>query len=222
MGVCGDRVEVTNAQQLIDLFNSTTETTLTTDIVLLADLDFSGFNLTLPLGAFSNGTCVTFSGVFHGNSHTIKGLVIISNLTEWYVHAGLFCSLKDVIVENLVIDSSCFFSGYSAGALGVSVTGSLTVTNVTNKAAVNGTRRVGGFIGFVEQNQQGIKLAFEDCVNDGIVTVNKYEVGGFIGEVVANTNITMAISHSINNGNVTGSIRDVGGFFLGALTVTKT
>ena len=106
-----------------------------THIEVTADLDFSG--RTLPLGA-SGGSCVSFSGEFHGNGHSIKNLKLNG--------AGLFCSLKDAVVEGLVIDSSCSFTGNYAGALSVSLDGSLTVKNTTNNAEVSGSWRIGGFI----------------------------------------------------------------------------
>ena len=65
---------VSNADQLINLFKNAAGNTLDEDIELLDDLDFSHASLTLPLGAFSNGTCVPFSGVFQGNGYSICGL----------------------------------------------------------------------------------------------------------------------------------------------------
>ena len=143
---------VATADDLISLFNDATGNTLQTHIEVTADLDFSSSNLTLPLGAFFNGTCVAYSGVFQGNGHSIKGLKTNNANKAGYRHAGLFCSLKNATVENLVIDSSCSFTGYHAGALSVSVGGSLTVKHTTNNAVVNGAgyTGTGGFIGAIE------------------------------------------------------------------------
>ena len=201
---------VATADDLISLFKHATGNTLQTDIEVAADLDFSSSNLTLPLGAFSNGTCVAFSGVFQGNGHTIKGLKMDNTDNEGHKDAGLFCTLNNATVENLVVDSSCSFTGYSAGALSVSVNGSLTVKNVTNNADVNGTEDVGGFVGFVEDLKQQTAISFEYCVNHGSVTGNDTRVGGFVGLVSGNTNTTMTISNSLNNGDVTGN-----GVFIG-------
>mgnify|MGYP004433797553 CR=1 FL=1 len=205
VSVCADPVSVGSAAELISLFEKTGGKPLETDIEVTADLDFSGH--TLPLGAFSNGTCMSFSGVFQGNGHSIKGLRIDSRDNEGYIDAGLFCSLKNATVENFVIDSSCSFTGNNAGALSVSVNGSLTVRHTTNNADVSGKNSVGGFIGYVSRFVRGAVTSFEDCVNNGNVTGSDDDVGGFIGyfgylyEVV---NVTVAISNSINNGNVTG------------------
>ena len=124
---------VSTADQLINLFKNAAGSTLDEDIELLGDLDFSHASLTLPLGAFSNGTCVPFSGKLQGNGHSIHGVVMKNQDRQVFNDAGLFCSLKNATVENLVIDSSCWFNGYSAGALCVFVEGSLVVKNDTKK-----------------------------------------------------------------------------------------
>ena len=222
-GVCGDTVEVSDAQKLIDLFSDATTTTFHANIVVTADIDFSSSNLALPLGAFSNGTCVAFSGVIHGNGHSIKGLVMDNMKNEGYKNAGLFCSLNDAVVESLVIDSSCSFTGEYAGGLSVLLGGSLTVKNTINNGVVSGTKRVGGFIGDVKYLKQEIVVSFEDCANHGIITANRGNVGGFVGYISDNDNVTLTISHSINNGNITGGYC-VGGFvgYISSNTIITT
>ena len=210
---------MSTADQLINLFKSAAGNTLDEDIELLDDLDFSHASLTLPLGASSNGTCVPFSGKLQGNGHSIHGVVMENQDRKRFNHAGLFCSLKDATVENLVIDSSCSFNGTNAGALCVSVKGSLVVRNVTNKAHVNGSADAGGFVGYV-RDLRDISVSFEDCVNDETVTGSGSYVGGFVGWVFRNTNTTMTISNSTNNANVTGS-SSVGGL-LERLRATQT
>ena len=178
-------------------------------IDLVADLDFSGAGLTIPLGASSGGSCISYSGVFHGNGHTIKGIQM-NTTGKQYSRAGVFCGIKDATVENLVIDSSCSFIGYYVGALGVSVTGSLVVKNVTNKAFVNGTYEVGGFIGTIEEIEHETVVSFENCTNDGNVSASHLRQGGFVGYITSNTNIAITFSDCINNGAITGNM--CGGF----------
>lgn len=120
-------VSVRNANDLISLFDNPAGGTLKEDIVLLDDLDFSASTLTLPLGTLSDGTCMAFSGTIQGNGHSIIHLNMNNIQSGRVEDAGLFCSLKDFVVENLVIDSSCYFIGDAVGALSVSVNGSLTV-----------------------------------------------------------------------------------------------
>ena len=223
LSVCGERFEVTSAQQLIKLLNISETNNFDANITLLDDLDFSDTALTLPFGVSSDGSCVSYTGVFEGNGHTIKGLVMNNKDNQEYNKAGLFCGLGNATFENLVIDSSCSFSGYSAGALCVSVKGSLVVRNVTNMASVSGTRMmIGGFVGMIEGLNKGVGVTFKDCVNDGTVT-GSWHVGGFVGYIYNNTNMNVTVSNSTNNGNVTGSMF-VGGFvgYIYSNTMTMT
>ena len=193
------------ADDLIDLFKNATGNTLKADIELLADLDFSSSNVTIPLGASSNDTCVAFSGMFQGNGHSIKGLVMNNRHKEGYKHAGLFCSLKDATVENLVIDQSCSFTGVQSASLGVSVTGSLIVKNVTNHASVSGEKIMAGLIGCVEFIQQGnAVLSFYNSANKGNVNGNGNYVGGIIGSIYRNKDITVTFENITNENKVTG------------------
>ena len=185
MGVCGERFEVISAQQLIKVLNISEANHFDASITLLDDLDFSDSPLTLPFGASSDGSCVSYTGVFEGNGHTIKNLVMNNEDNQGYNKAGVFWGLEGAVFENLVIDSSCSFGGISVGALSVSLTGSLTVTNVTNKAAVSGNSGVGGFVGIIESIKQRLDVTFKDCVNDGNIT-GQGEIGGFVGMIYGN------------------------------------
>ena len=201
---------VKNTSDLIDLFKSGTGTTVNEDIEMAADLDFSGVGLSVPLGLLSDGTCVGYGGVFHGNGHRISGIVMNNTQNGGYKNAGLFCNLNGSTIENLLIDS-CSFTGYSVGALSVRVTGSLTVKNVTHNGNVSGNEKVGGLIGMIEKIKERTSITFDDCLNEGNVTGSRI-VGGFVGYVFNNTNITMTISNTINNGIVTADRGDYGGF----------
>ena len=205
-----DAVSVRSATELIDLFKTASGSTLNVPITILANLDFSQSGLVLPLGAHSNGTCIPFSGVLHGNGHTIKGLVMENEQKPGYDCAGLFCSLKGASIDNLIFDSSCSFSGVYAGSLSAFVTGSATVANVTNKAAVSGYEGVGGFVGRIQNADKGSAVSFDGCTNHGKVSGNGY-VGGFIGRITENTGIRLVISNSVNNGDVTAKQYGSGG-----------
>lgn len=201
---------VKNTSDLIDLFKSGTGTTVNEDIEMAADLDFSGVGLSVPLGLLSDGTCVGYGGVFHGNGHRISGIVMNNTQNGGYKNAGLFCNLNGCTIENLLIDS-CSFTGYSVGALSVCVTGPLVVKNVTHNGNVSGNEKVGGLIGVIEKIKERTSITFDDCLNEGNVTGSRI-VGGFVGYVFNNTNITMTISNTINNGIVTADRGDYGGF----------
>ena len=70
---CAHGEVVATADELIRLFKDTTST-VSGRITLSDDLDFSASSINLPLGASDDNTCVTFSGTFDGNGHSIKNL----------------------------------------------------------------------------------------------------------------------------------------------------
>ena len=204
-------VQVHNAEELIDLFKKETGSTLKTNIELLDDLDFSGSGLTFPLGVDSDGNCKAFSGTFQGNGYFIKGLVLNNTNSKVFNSSGLFCSLKDAIVENLNIDSSCSFTGYEAGGLSVTVSESVSCFNVTNRAVISGSYKTGGLIGFIEGIKQETIIVFEGCLNHGAVSGSSF-VGGFVGLINDNNHLITTFSKCTNNGAVTGYFSDTGGF----------
>ena len=205
VGVCGERFEVTSAQQLIKLLNISEANHFDANIVLLDDLDFSDSALTLPLGLVSETNYVPYTGVFEGNGHTIKNLVMDNTEDPDAPFAGLFFGIGDATVQDLVIDSSCSFAGIYAGTLSTTLTGSLTLTNVMNKATVYGLNEAGGFVavdmGSLHQVNQ---VTIKNCVNDGTIT-GKLAGGAFISEISEQAFVTVTLSDSINNGNITGN-----------------
>ena len=211
LGVCGEDFKVTSAQQLIELLDISKPNNFNANITLLNDLDFSDSPLTTPFGTLSDSSCVSYTGVFEGNGHTIKGLVMNNTGSQLIIPSGLFCGLGSATVQNLVIDSSCSFSGsMSVGALSCELTGSLTVINVTNKADVSGSQGIGGFVGAIQGLEQGIEVTFKDCVNDGNITGHGMH-GGFVGAIIYSGEVTMTFSGSINHANISGE-GYVGGF----------
>ena len=205
-----DVVDVSNVEELLGIFQNAQGNPVKEEISIKADLDFSELTSVLPLG-IQSGSCAPYSGVFHGNGHSIKGLSMKNKERNDYNNAGLFCELNHATIENLVFDSSCSFDGITAGALAVNVTGSLTVNNVTNKAQVSGNTRVGGFVSFVSGLQQSDVVLFESCMNEGNVTTDGWDIGGFIGLIHSNTNATFEFTNCRNIGTISGSV-SVGGF----------
>ena len=202
---------MTSAQQLIELLDLSKPNNFNANITLLNDLDFSDSPLIAPFGGSSiPDKRVSYTGVFEGNGHTIKGLVMSNKDNQDCPLAGLFYAFENATVQNLVIDSSCSFSGYYAGALSVLLKGSSTVINVTNKADVSGELDVGGFVGAVRGLNNGNDVAFKDCVNDGNVT-GPGKVGGFVGTVASNGDAAITFSGSINHANISGETY-IGGF----------
>ena len=203
--------EVRTAQELIELFEGTNKTTVDSDIILLSDLDFSGANLTIPLGSITDFDCVSFSGKLQGNGHSIKGLTMDNSGRQDFMSAALFCSLENATIENLVVDQSCSFKGEASGSIASLVTGSLVMRNVINKAPVEGTECPGGFFGWVYTAEKGKTLVFDKCVNEGNISGSS-GAGGFVGQFVFNINSTLTMSNCENKGNVVAEHEEGGGF----------
>ena len=191
----GKQVVVKTPSEFIQLFES--ETRVTDHIVLANDLDFSEENITAPLG-MHDGTCFSFGGILDGKGHTITMLNVTSE-----GNAGLFCSVEEATIQNLVIDSSCLFSGESAGALCPFAMGSITVKNITNRATVYGTRILGGLIGYVTDLLGPTSVLIDNCSNDAIIDRFADYCGGFVGPIYNNTRMTFVISNCRNNATLT-------------------
>ena len=219
--------EVENAQQLVGLFQGGKGGVLELDIELVQDIDFSGFNSPLPLGASSDGNCISYSGVFEGNNHSIRNLKMDNTNELEFNHSGLFCKIKDATVQNLIIDSSCSFTGNWSGGLSVTATGSLNIINVTNNAIMNGQQYVGGLIGYIQNepntsfHNKKATIEIKDCqCQESFNQGNSAEVvGGMIGFIHGTTNLTLKIENSntggsivVKNPNQVKSFMSVGGF----------
>ena len=206
-----ETVTIKKASQLIEWFNTHSGDDTSQVVIELADdLNFQKAGLKYPLG-FSQGSCNPFSGSFKGREHRIKKLVMDNKHDSTYSSAGLFCGLKGAIVDDLIIDSSCIFTGVSAGALSVTITGENTVSllNVENEAIINGDHGVGGLIGFVD-NKVGGKVSFERCKNTGIVTASENDAGGLIGHV-KNCKSTSVEFHNVTNDGIINGAQVAGG-----------
>ena len=191
--------------EFIQLFES--ETRVTDHIVLANDLDFSEKKITTPLGMHDE-TCFAFGGILDGKGHTITMLNVTSQGA-----AGLFCSLEEATIKNLVIDSSCLFSGDSVGALCPFAKGSVTLNNITNMANVGGSSNIGGLIGYIDEIQGPTIVQIENCFSNCSVTSMNEDtgvVGGLIGGVYDNTHITLNISNCSNNITIAYSPNDAG------------
>ena len=210
-----ETVTISTASQLIEWFNTHSGDTSQVVIELTADLDFHKAGLKYPLGV-SQGSCTPFSGSFKGREHRIKRLVMNNKNDNTYSSAGLFCALKGAIVDDLVIDESCKFTGVSAGALTVMVTGenTLYLLNVENKAQVNGDNGIGGLIGYVNNKVSG-NVFVQRCKNTGTVTATENAAGGFIGYVANSKSTYIGFQNTTNSGVINGA--QIAGGFVGFL-----
>ena len=161
---------------------------------LEADIDMSGVAWT-PIGNASN----KFQGVFDGQGHRIENLVC-DLPDEDYV--GFFGIIGDgANIRNLVIDSSCSFTGgaFVAGIAGGSNgSGKAYFTNVGNEATITGSaQNAGGIIGV--SMSSSCQFFIDHCYNIGEITGNNESAGmsGWIGD-------NSSITNSYNAGYVVG------------------
>lgn len=170
-------------------------------ISLEADIDMSD-RPTWEHG-ISNYAGATFTGVFEGHNHTIKGLRIFNTYNSGYV--GLFTSFDGDTIRNLRL-KDCIFQGPSdVGAVyGIQFEKyTVVMENVyaDEDVMVIGGQKVGGLVGSARQKT----LHMRNCVFAGGVghlptmenTSNSY-VGGLIGEATYCTIKNCAVAGTVD------------------------
>ena len=201
-----NRITIQTAKELVELFQNATEPVLEEDIDLVADLDFE--NITLRY-SISDTKDIMYSGKFNGNGHAIKNL----NITNEQ-NASLFTSCRDITVTDLVLDSSCSFTGNSAAGLCIDLFGYGTFKNVINKASVASKGSdAAGFIASAA-GLDGTPILFDNCINEGPIQGIAF-LGGFIGDLQNIYKFTIEITECANHGTITcidPSGSDIGGF----------
>lgn len=169
--------------------------------MLGSDID----GVSTPIGSVSKPFC----GGFDGNGKTIK--LSLSGAND----LGLFATLSSgATIQNLVLEGSVVSSGDYVGALAGNVEveeGAVSISNITNKAAVSGKKYVGGLVGWTYITPAD-GLEIKNCKNTGKITGTGNCVGGIAGQAsqpdVASKN--QKLVDCVNSGEVTGA-NNVGG-----------
>ena len=159
------------------------------NVKLDADIDFGGVdNAHLPIG--SNGQ--KFFGHFDGQKHRIKGMKLTEAcpLNSTSDGLGFFGSVRgggtdvdgtvtnEVIIENLIIDSSCSISHNQNFAAGV-------VAHVNSR------------------NDNDSHIIIRYCGNEANVSTTGKQAAGILG-CVEGTEVGLTIKQCYNTGNITG------------------
>jgi hypothetical protein len=156
-----------------------------------------------PIGYSTSGD-ISFSGVLDGNNKQISGL----NMSTTSYGVGLFAYLHNATISNLVLSGELETTTQNtdnhdaAGALAIRSSGTLTLTGITNRSTVSGVTRVGGLVGYVEED-----LLVMSSSNYGTVSGSGQRVGGLVGRVEYGDT---SVINSYNAGPISGS-GDVGG-----------
>ncbi|MCH4885968.1 hypothetical protein EZV73_00245 [Acidaminobacter sp. JC074] len=157
---------IDSVEDLIDFSKACVLDTFSENMIvhLEKDLDLTGIALdSIP----------SFSGVFDGKGHTIKGLTI----KDVGSNRGLFRYLELTgMVKNLHVKGSIDPTGTKSEVGGVVGTNYGVIMNVTFTGDVSGLTAIGGITGVNEKTGSVIK-----CESNGLITGEHY-TGGIVGE----------------------------------------
>lgn len=180
-------------------------------IYLANDIDMSEIESFEPIG---NGRATaSFQGIFDGQGHVIDNLkvsVTAEDRIDNILFCGLFGTLVNATVKNLVIGSGCEFVCTSedtdarTGAVAANVGAAVVIDNVYNLGTVKGQRNTGGIVGFLDGYLGTDARTISNCTNAGTVSTNHGPTGGIVG-MVAQPSLTV-----INCRNV-GAVNGLGG-----------
>lgn len=160
-----------------------------------------------------------YLGTFDGKGKTISNLYInaTSDNTGFFCYAN-YGSIKNIIFDNAKVKNTALRSGILVGDAGscaieniktlanCSVDGNMStggiagyasgdISNCENRAAVKGTRSLGGVVGSYSGSG-----SITSCANYGTVTGSESIVGGMVGSFAFGT-----IQNSANYGDITGA-----------------
>ena len=145
----------------------------------------------------------SFKGVFDGNGHSIKNLMIYDDKNSSRVVVGLF-GINAGIIKNLTVTDSVIYSEseqydpfniYSnLGTGGIAGVNHEQIINCTFDGVITGFTWVGGICG---QNHGDVI----GCINSGTVLVNN-EGGGIAGRLQSWNNREVTVSNCYNTGIV--------------------
>jgi 5-hydroxyisourate hydrolase-like protein (transthyretin family) len=217
-GSLSNPYEIANWYHLDNVRNN-----LDKEFVLTADLDSStaGYSSVASSSANSNNGFLPlardtdtgsagyqgtkFTGTFDGNGHTISGLTIDRESTDY---VGLFGVVDGDVVQNVGVENVDITGNRNVGGLVGRSESTVTKSYVTGSVTGNGNY-VGGLVG---QNEDGtVKTSYAT----GDVTSTGSQVGGLVGS----NEDTVKTSYA--TGDVTGS-SDVGGLVGSNLRTVKT
>lgn len=197
----GKKINVSTVDEYIDAVNYVNDHDHNEYINITADLDFSGRD-DVPMIGYEWGR--RFAGVLNGNGHIIKNLVINKPDVD---EVGII-SRTDVgaVVENLIIDKSCSFTGKrDVGLIGYHAWYHLTISNVHTEAtikAVNG--QAGGLVGYAAGGTS--YMTIEDCYVGGDIGIaGQTENAALIGWLNTSDHNVSTLKNVLVNCTVAGT-----------------
>ena len=138
-----------------------------------------------------------YNGIFDGNGKTVT-----LNVEGATMPCGLFGTVQNGTIRNVTVDGTISMNGWSnLGGIAAYVTGTATIENCVNNAAVTSIgNNVGGIVGYLYNSAATVT----GCTNNGTITGSGY-VGGIVGYSSA------GLTDCTNNGDVYASNANAGG-----------
>ena len=160
----------------------------------------------IPIGVESS----PFKGIFEGNNHKIKGLMINRNSTNY---VGFFGFVSGATIENLTIEGSTIVGATNVGGFVGKITGSVIANcniKLTGSDGIKGSSFVGSFAGSSYNTNYSVFNALASVSSSD-------NTGGYIGYVDNGT-----FTDGIVSGSVVGSENNTGGLIGHATGITLT
>lgn len=165
----------------------------------------------MPVGADTN---TPFRGVFMGEGHAVKNLIISRPSTPG---VGLFGFVTDAVIDGIEMRGASIEGQYAVGSIvgavidsGDNARGSVAVTNCSvTQSTVGGnstSAMVGGIIGAVDMHS---KALLANCSSTGGSVTGNLNVGGLLGGAALYSSVML--SACTNNTPVTGLGSGTGG-----------
>ena len=142
---------------------------------LINDIDFESIeNLHSPIGPTTGSK---FKGVFDGQGHSIKNMIINRPAAEAQGFFGWLQGNDNTTIRNLIIDKTC---------------------------SIIGSNKCGGVAGASQNASETAKITIENVVNEANVTVSGQDAAGIVGGESGNK-ATYYIHNVVNKGNITST-----------------
>lgn len=181
--------QITSGSELAWLATKVNSATGTYNAVLCGDIELNGHAFT-PIGKEFH----EFSGTFDGQGYTISGLNV-----SGVDYAGLFGVVKDATIKSVIVKGTVSGTSDAGGIVGFAKSGTVTVENCGNEAAVTST---GGYAGGM-LGRTFAAATIEKSYNSGAIT--SAERAGGIAGFATGSNGTMTITNCYNIGTITSS-----------------
>ena len=196
--------EISNVEQLCLLSEMVAngETFAGKTLKLMEDIDMNGRTFH-PIGG--NGTSNAFRGVFDGNCHVVKNLLIHEPGGDG---VALFGRVNGGTIKNFGIESGMVYGGKATAGL-IGYGGSITVENCFNRANVLASdSHSGGLIARLSGT-----VTITNCYNNAYVKNTGSVAGGIVGYLTSST--TATVKNCYHVGNLTDSSGRLGmiGFY---------